>query len=573
MKNIKIKLIFTFVLLLGATYACKESFLDQPPIGTFSANVLQNKAGAEGMLIGAYSMLDGIGGPSGWQSAGSNWVYGSICGNDAYKGTDAGDQVDINSIERFEPLPNNGYFIVVWRHLYDAIGRSNDAIRFANEAKDMSQADKTRLIAEARFLRGHYHFELRKIFNRAPYIDETVTDYLLPNDKEIFPNIEADFKFAFDNLPETLADAGRANKWAAGAFLGKAYMFQKKFTEAKQIFDQVIANGRTTRGAKYALNASFHDNFRAVTKNSAESVFAVQYSVNDGANGANGDAGGVLNYPYNNGPGGCCGFFQPTQNLVNAYQVDANGLPLLETFNNTDVKNDQGIASNQPFEPHTGPLDPRLDWTVGRRGIPYLDWGPHGGQNWIRDQAYAGPYSPKKNVYYKAEEGRLSDATGWTRGYSANNYTIMRFADVLLMAAEAEAEVGSLARALDYVNQVRRRAANPAGFVKNPDGSNAANYRIGEYSSFPSKEFAIRAIRFERRLELAMEGHRFFDLVRWGIAAENINEYFRVEQTKRQYLRGARFTAGKNEYFPIPEQAIVRSLKDGQPTLKQNPGY
>lgn len=573
MKNIKVKLIFTFVLLLGITYACKDSFLDQPPIGTFSANVLQNKAGAEGMLIGAYSMLDGIGGPGGWQSAGSNWVYGSICGNDAYKGTDAGDQADINSIERFEPLPNNGYFITAWRHLYDAIGRANDAIRFANEAKDMSQADKTRLIAEARFLRGHYHFELRKIFNKAPYIDETVTDYLLPNDKEIFPNIEADFKFAFDNLPETLADAGRANKWAAGAFLGKAYMFQKKFNEAKQIFDQVIANGRTTRGAKYALNASFHDNFRAATKNSPESIFAVQYSVNDGANGNNGDAGGVLNYPYNNGPGGCCGFFQPTQNLVNAYQVDANGLPLLETFNNTDVTNDQGIPSNQPFTPHTGPLDPRLDWTVGRRGIPYLDWGPHGGQNWIRDQAYAGPYSPKKNVYYKAEEGRLSDATGWTRGYSANNYTIMRYADLLLMAAEAEAEVGSLARALDLVNQVRRRAANPAGFVKNPDGSNAANYKIGEYTSFPSKEFAIKAIRFERRLELAMEGHRFFDLVRWGIAAENINEYFRVEQTKRQYLRGARFTAGKNEYFPIPEQAIVRSLKDGQPTLKQNPGY
>jgi tetratricopeptide (TPR) repeat protein len=398
MKNTKVKIILTFALLLGVTYACKDSFLDQPPIGTFSANVLQNKAGAEGMLIGAYSMLDGIGGPGGWQSAGSNWVYGSICGNDAYKGTDAGDQADINSIERFEPLPNNGYFITVWRHLYDAIGRSNDAIRFANEAKDMSQADKTRLIAEARFLRGHYHFELRKIFNKAPYIDETVTDYLLPNDKEIFPNIEADFKFAFDNLPETLADAGRANKWAAAAFLGKAYMFQKKYTEAKQIFDQVIANGRTTRGAKYALNASFHDNFRAATKNSAESVFAVQYSVNDGANGNNGDAGGVLNYPYNNGPGGCCGFFQPTQNLVNAYQVDANGLPLLETFNNTDVKNDQGIASNQPFEPHTGPLDPRLDWTVGRRGIPYLDWGPHGGQNWIRDQAYGGPYSPKKNV-------------------------------------------------------------------------------------------------------------------------------------------------------------------------------
>ncbi|MCU0391945.1 MAG: RagB/SusD family nutrient uptake outer membrane protein [Thermoflexibacter sp.] len=573
MKNMKIKVFLTMALLVSISYACKESFLDQPPIGTFSANVLQNQAGVEGMLIGAYSLLDGQGGPGGWEASGTNWVYGSICGNDAYKGTDAGDQADINSIERFEPLPNNGYFLGKWRVVYDGVARSNDVLKFLAAATGISDADKRRIAGEARFLRGHYHFEAKKMWNNAPYIDETVTDFLVPNDKDIWANIEADFKFAFDNLPGTQAQIGRANKWAAGAFLGKVFMFQKKFNDAKGIFDQVIAQGTTANGTKYTLLPLFHDNFRARTKNGAEAVFSVQYSVNDGANGGNAGAGEVLNYPYNNGPGGCCGFFQPTQNLVNAYQVDANGLPLLETFNNSDVANDQGIPSNQPAPRHTGPLDPRLDWTVGRRDIPYLDWGVHGGQNWIRDQAYGGPYSPKKHVYYRSEEGTLSDATGWTRGYSANNYVLMRFSDVILMAAEAEAEVGSLARALELVNQVRTRAANPAGFVKNPDGSNAANYRIGNYPSFPSKEFALRAIRFERRLELAMEGHRFFDLVRWGIAAQNINDYLTVEQTKRQYLRGARFTAGRNEYFPIPEQAIIRSQKGGTPTLKQNPGY
>ena len=326
---------------------------------------------------------------------------------------------------------------------------------------------------------------------------------------------------------------------------------------------------------KYALHPEYHSNFRTSGNNGAESVLAVQNSVNDGGGALNSRNADVLNFTYTGGPGGCCGFHQPSQNLVNAFQTDANGLPLLETFNDgAGVKSDQGILSSQPFTPHTGPLDPRLDWTVGRRSIPHLDWGPHPGSSWIRDQVYGGPYSPKKNHYYSEETGVLTDGSSWTSGYIALDNNLMRFAEVLLMAAEAEVEAGSLETARQYVNRVRARAKNPAGFVKKSDGTPAANYVIDTYNTVWSDQaFARKAVRFERRLELAMEGHRFFDLVRWGIAAETINKYLQVEKDRREYLRGAVFKAGVNEYYPIPEQQIILSSINGVPTLQQNPGY
>lgn len=277
-----------------------------------------------------------------------------------------------------------------------------------------------------------------------------------------------------------------------------------------------------------------------------------------------------MNFPYNGGPGGCCGFYQPSQSLVNSYKVDPiTGLPLLDTWNSTDVKNDQGLKSTDPFTPETGPLDPRLDWTVGRRGLPYLDWGNHPGNDWIRDQNNGGPYAPKKNVYYKRQEGSLTDKSFWTNGVTANNYTIIRFADVLLWAAECEVEIGSLVNAMNYVNQVRSRAANPNGWVKNSSGSPAANYMVGLYLVFPDQAYARKAVRFERKLELAMEGHRHFDLVRYGTAATELNAYMAKEKQYRTYFNGKSFTAGVSEYFPIPQSQI--DLSKG--TLKQNPGY
>jgi len=563
--------ILTFILIVALVYACGEKFLTKEPLGVVSEPALQSAKGADALLIAAYSSLDGYsgwgnGGP--WQGSATNWVFGSITGGDAYKGSDPGDQPAITPIERMAGLPNNEYFETRWRVLYDGISRSNFALRAIKAAPDLNETNKKIRTAEGRFLRAHYHFELKKMWNMVPYVDENATDFKIPNDKDIYPQIEADLKFAVDNLPLRQSDVGRATKGAAQALLGKVFLFQKKFNEAKQQFDAVVASG------VYSLAACYHDNFNPATKNGPESVFAVQSSVNDGsADNLNGNYGEILNYPYTGGPGGCCGFHQPSQNLVNAFQVDANGLPLLDTYNNTDVKNDQGVATNSPFTPHTGPLDPRLDWTVGRRGIPYLDWGPHPGQAWIRDQAFGGPYSPKKNVFYRSQQGTLSGASGWAQGANANNYNIIRYADVLLMLAEAEVELGNLERARALVNQVRNRAKSGC-IVRNPDNTPAANYRVEPYNTpWTSKEFATKAVRFERRIELGMEGHRFFDLVRWGIAEQELNAYYAKEGTLRSYLQGARFTRGKNEYYPIPQQQIVLSTAGGQPTLKQNPGY
>jgi hypothetical protein len=215
----------------------------------------------------------------------------------------------------------------------------------------------------------------------------------------------------------------------------------------------------------------------------------------------------------------------------------------------------------------TTSLDPRLDWTVGRRGVPYWDYGPHPGRSWIRDQAYAGPYSPKKHVTKNSELGNFTNVNNFRQ--TAKNYNIIRFADVLLMAAEAEIEAGTLSKAQEYINLVRARAANPGSMVPNAP----ANYDIKQYTqAFSSQEMARKAVRFERRLELAMEGHRFFDLVRWGIAAETINAYLDKEKDRRTYLRGSSFTKGKNEYYPIPNPVIEVAAKFGN-SLDQNPGY
>ena len=572
------KKIFSILLfagfMLGFSTACKDEFLEVVPKTGLSEATLANRDGIRLLLIGAYSLLDGVQTNVGqapfadWHGSADNWVYGEVNADNAYKGSTSGDQPEISFIEQKQIQADLIHFRGKWRAVYDGVARSNDVIQFTEKAKDMTAAEKTSAIAQARFLRGHYHFEAKKMWNMTPYLDDKtynssdINSTKVPNDKDIWSNIEADLQFAYDNLPvRWVGEPGRATKWAAGAMLGKAYMFQKKFAQAKTIFDAIVASGQ------YRLMDRYHDNFRSATNNNAESIFEVQFSVNDGAAiSNNGNRGATLNYPY---PGinsitTCCGFFQPTQNLVNAFKVDANGLPLLETFNTGE---DVTTAT-------TAPLDPRLDWTVGRIGVQYLDWGVMSA-GFIRDQPYAGPYSPKKNVPYATDPA----GNGNNPRFNTNNYRMIRYAHVLLMLAEAEAELGNLERARTLVNQIRARAANPEGFVRQPATSNVPmvpqpNYRIGQYTeAWANKDVALRAIRFETRLELAMEGHRFFDLVRWGIAAPTLNAYYAVEGTKRAYLRGVQFTANKHEYFPIPLQEILNSALNGAPTLKQNPGY
>jgi len=576
----RIALVSASALML--TFACNDQFLEVAPTGSLAQAQLSSKAGVEGALIGAYAQLAAKGFSR--LGAANNWVWGSIRGGENNKGTDPGDYTAINPIQRYEIDATNGDMNDSWRAKYEGIARCNAVINLASGSKELSAADKTRIIAEARFLRGFYYFELKRLWNSVPYVDEKV-GYgqgieKVANTPAIWDKIEADFKHAYDNLPETHSDAGRANKWAAGSLLGKAYVYQAKWADAKSILTTVINSGKTTNGKKYGLVPKFAEIFNAENDNNEEAIFAMQSSMNTGnTNNANGFDD--LNYPYNtgsDGPGNCCGFFQPTFSMANAYRT-VGGLPILsEQGDGTPdynlaanaVKNDYGKNTTDAFVEDTDPLDPRIDHTIGRRGIQYLDWIEHPGANWIRSQVYAGPYSPKKYVYYKRQENSLTDGSGWTRGYATMNFNIIRFADVLLLAAEAEIEAGSLTTALGYINQVRKRAANADGFVTK-GGKPEANYVINLYTAFADKAEATKALRMERLLELATEGHRFFDLVRWGIASKTLNAYLKYESkflvTK---FGGSKYTAGKDEYLPIPQAQIDIQ---GAAVLKQNPGY
>ena len=458
---------FLMIILIITAYSCKKEFLNRPPLGALSQDVLATPAGVNGLLIGAYAALDGmeLGSSTPWSASVSNWIWGSVAGGDAHKGSDAGDQLPINPIATWDITPSNPMAADKWKVTYGGIDRVNAVFKILPLVKNMPEAAKKNVEAQAHFLRGHYYFELRRFYKMVPWIDENTTDFKQPNNEDIWPKIEAEFKAAYDNLPETQTEAGRANKWAAGAYLAKTYLYQKKFNEAKDLFSQVIASGKTSKGVKYNLFPGIEDNFRPELElNSPEAVFAVQMAANVGTgNIANGTNGEMLNYPYGNSPFGCCGFYQPTIDLANSYRTDANGLPLLDTYNSNPVKNDQGVLSTQTFTPDGGPLDPRIDWTIGRRGIPYLDWGLHPGQAWIRDQKFSGPYAPKKNIWWNSTE-EFHDNNSWAPA-TAINYSVIRFADVLLMAAEANAQTGGLSEALILVNRVRNRSANPAGWV------------------------------------------------------------------------------------------------------------
>ena len=593
MKKTKYKFLIPLAFVIVAIAACSKSFLEKPPLGTLSPEIVATEAGVQGLLIGAYSLVDGNGssGDGNYGSAASNWGYGGVASDDAYKGSDPSDVNDFAPFEQFVSLtPTNGAVPQKWNLCYNGIQRCNGVLTTMAITTDISDETKNAITAQTRFLRAFFHMELKKVFNKIIYADESVnqdnTD--VTNDTDVWPKIEADLQFAVDNLPETWSEAGRVNKSAAKALLAKAYIFQNKHAAAYPILQDIIANGKTAKGEKYALTPHFYSNFNPAQKNSSESVFAAQTSVQDGSSvdwggSPNGNYGDILNFPYNGGPGACCGFYNPSQDLANAFKTDANGLPLLDESYAT------GLKVGDPASPYAGTLDPRLDWTVGRKPIPYLDWGNHPGDDWIRNVVNDGHFSPKKNVYALSQKEAFSDVGSAYWGPTelvANNVNLIRFADVLLWAAECAAVAGDIPTAMGYVNQVRSRAADPTGWVYKNSTYNAPtatyatqttpadNYKIGLYTGATfNAGNALKAIQFERRLELAMEGHRFFDLVRWGIAATTINTYIAREKAARPLKATANFAAGKNEYFPIPQGSIDNLNSDGKIRLVQNPGY
>lgn len=575
----KKKLIYIFAALIGL-YSCGDDFSETPAVGALSDDALANTTGVNLLLTGAYSVLDGQRNNSpgnGFGVSGDNWWL-DVMSDDAHKGSNDADQEELFQLEINDIRTVNGYFRSKFAALYAGVNRSNAALNVIAgiDTSGLLESEATKLLqqeGEAKFLRAHYYFELTKIFGNVAIVsieNFEALEFNQPNTGPAWDQIESDLQFAIDNLPGTRADqpdAGRPTAVVAKAFLAKAHLYQQDFGTALTLFNEVINSG------EFSLNPEFLDNFNAAGENSPESVFAIQFAADSGFS-FNGNIGSTLNFPGGGPFGSCCGFYMPTIDLANAYQVDANGLPILDIADVPIFKNDYNIASDEPFEPDTTtPVDPRLDYTVGRRGIDYNGFGEHIGKEWIRSAPIAdisGPYLPKKSVYQESEIGVSRGQGDWGQEHSGLNYNIMRYADVLLMAAEAAVEEGDLAMALNYVNQVRNRAANTS-VVQAVDGSGpAANYVVGLYSSFPNQDFARQAVRQERRLELGMEGHRLFDLRRWGVTTTVLPQYY-ANETRVIENFGPKVLPYQPHFdlAPIPIDAIDLS----QGVLTQNPGY
>jgi len=545
----KIIYLLTIALLIAS---CNDSFIEENPVGELSPDQILNSENIESTIISAYSVLNGQfdEASNAYNSPDSNWSFGDVVSDDAYKGGGGtGDQNQIHLMEIFATDPTISDIERKWLALYEGIRRANLSIRLLNESEDFDADLKKQRIAEMRFLRGHFHFEAKKIYGNICWVDESIDTkdefYQVANtdldDASQWAKIEDDFVSAAQLLPDNQEDAGRPTKMAAKSYLTKCYIFQKKWSEAITTADEIIGSG------KYSLQANFRDVFLPENDNGSEIIFSVQHTINDGSpSNYNGSIGDRLMSP--GGPYAGYGFLRPSQNLVNSFKTSANGLPAND---NTDLLENETI-------------DPRLDHTLGRPGIPFLDiqvydWTP-------REASVYGPYITKKRLLSTNSPYYLSS---WPY-VNALNYYIIRYADVLLWRAEAAIETNDLETGRNYINQIRKRAKD-SEYVKTMDGlADAANYLINTYNSnFGSKEEALTALRTERRLEFAHEGHRFFDLSRWGITADIMNSYFESEKQLRSHLTNAVFIEGKHEYQPIPQTQI--DLCQGK--MDQNPNY
>lgn len=569
------KKIFILTILVFIGFSCTD-YLDVKPKGVLSDENLTTPESAEGFVISAYSAL----GSDHYTAPYSLWSYGNVRSDDAYKG--GRDEADIQAVHFFETfiytqpdmagMEGGGDPDEMWFSLYLGLSRVNNALRTLNSLTDEQMPNRQMRIGEMRFLRGHTYFILKILWKYIPFIDETVpvneyetiSNRALSND-ELWEKIAEDFSFAVAHLPQTQSEAGRPGKPAAQAYLAKTRLYQAyeqdeqnnvvtinptRLEEVVELCNAVMASG-------YRLQPDFGYNFLPGTfENGVEALWSVQYSIGDITPKGRLNWGDVLSAPMAGGFG-CCGFHQPSQNLVNAYKTTSNGLPMLDDFANVNATEFKG---NQTF-------DPRLDHTVAMPGKPWK-YVPDliMEESWLRNKNVYGVYmSLKENVAPTCDcLVNIDPFYG-----NSKNRIILRYADVLLMKAEALIELNRYSEALPLINAVRERAANSTALLVDVNRQPVSNFKVGLYSSFSSKAEAIKALRFERRLEFAMEGSRFFDLVRWGIADQVLNQYFEKEKNLRDYYSVAHFTKNRDEYCPIPQQQINWS----KGLYVQNPGY
>jgi len=554
------------IALLSINVSCTD-YLDTDPRGVLSEEELVNAETIEGFMTSAYSAL----GNDHYDAPFSLWPYGNVRSDDAYKGGSGTN--DIQDFHFFEVSnnirPDFGELDAFWYNSFVGISRANKALRALEQISAEEYPLKDTRIAEMKFIRGHFYFMLKIMFRNIPFITEdiaiedygTISNRAL-NNEQLWEAIAKDFEAAAAGLPATQAQVGRANQSAAYAYLAKVRLYQA-YTQDENYnvtgidqnhMQQVLDATAQVTGA--SLEPDFANNFLPGSyENGPESIFAIQFSQDDGTLYGRLNYSDVLSTPQGLG---CCDFHKPSQNLVNAFKTNANGLPQLNNYNDSDLNYE---------ELPTYTVDPRLYHTVAIPGLPYK-YDPEYTyvEAWVR--------SPSTYGYFASLKENVSPNCGCVvnidpfYGNSKNRIQI-RYADVLLMRAEAMIELGQQGEALALVNQVRTRAANSTALISGYESNATISPYIDGVNCTWTQDYARQAMRFERRLELAMEGNRFFDLVRWGVAAEVLNDYYGEEKTKRAYYSDAYFDKNKEEYCPIP----LTQINFSQGVYQQNPGY
>ena len=579
MKTIN-RFICTICVICGLI-SCSDFLEEQVPQATLTQDEVKNPEYIDNVLTSAYAGLLSI---EDMNSSFSLWNY-DVRSDDAYVGgASPADGEAFHILEKHVGIKTDDWpYNDIWDRFYRYLSRISLSLDMLAVADQNSIVIQQRT-GEMMFLRAYGHFQLKRLFKKIPFVNKlnmdenyynSLTNTEYTND-EGWQQIINDLEAAYTMLPVLQTEKGRPTKAACAAFLAKVYLY-KAYRQDNKNSNQVTAvneadlqkvveytNPAIYIKAGYGLESDMHNNFRPEEQyeNGKESLWAVQYSKNDGTTWGN------LNFSYRlivpcipkvHDAG--CDFYKPSLNLVNAYRTNSDGLPLFDDAPNTDY----AVGSAQT-------VDPRLFVTVGVPGTPYM-FNPSfmisKTNTWSRSGGMFGyNVSLKQNVDPALTGNYLFVCDNqWA---SSMNRVVFRYADVLLMRAEALVQLGRTADGIALVNDVRQRAADmtASSIVANYPNKYGVHYAIGKYSGAFSKDDALKIVKMERRLELAMESERFFDLVRWGDAATVINRYYSSESDKMNFLKDSQFTVDKNEYLPIPKKQI----SDSNGRYKQNCG-
>lgn len=565
----KTKIYLPIIAALLTATSCNDFLDEQKPQGVLDDEQVLNADNIDNLVTSAYAI---------WISAEdinssfSMWNY-DVRSDDAYKGgSGTGDGEVFHTLEISQGIQTSQWNISdMWQRLYNCISRANSALSVLdNMNPDENPLVKTR-IAEMRFLRAHGHFLLKRLYKNIPFIvDENLSQEGYNNlENTTYTNDEGwqliidDFEYAYNNLPVIQDQVGRPSKAAAAAYLAKTYIYKAYHQDNASSHQVTSINSEDLQNvvkytdpsiysaAGFALDSDFHNNFRPEPQyeNGPESIWAMQYSFNDGTVNGNCNWSYGLIVPAIPGvTDGGCDFYKPTQNLVNAFRTDETGLPYLDTFNEKDYD----MASDN--------ADPRLFLTVGMPGTPYMfnkNYIIDYTATWSRSNGTYGYYITLKHNVDPDTEYNIRSGLWWG---NPMNRIVLRYADIMLIRAEALVQLGqNLPEALEIVNSLRNRAKMSTSVISDYEQLYGVRMNIRPYSDTYSKDELLKIVKHERRVELAMESDRFFDLVRWGEAARVLNKYYIEETDNCGIYAGASFTADKNEYLPIPFSQISAS--------------